>query len=290
MTWCRLVALCLLSSVPAAAAAADDAAGLLAKAADVFLANQERARHWNWTVHETRWLVDKAGRVLQNFPSVDSESVNRSGGKRCNAVVAWGDGKTPYMLDADPDTRCQAMDTIRAPFQVETLLRSSRVKLVLRSADGIRLAISPDKSKLKDAELAMRCAASIQATVRLDPITFFPTLLEGEVVESGCNMESNPVSHYEAVQAGPATTTFRKSARFRMEYALQKDKFENPANSFWICVHQEFDQPWHSGARFFYYWGRQLAVHNPEAGHRVFKEARTSAHEFGAETQLRFDK
>lgn len=290
MRWCCLAALYLLTAAPLLAAAGDSAAGLLAKAADVFVANQERARHWNWTIHETRWLVDKAGKVLQNFPSVDSESVIRTGGKRCNAVIAWGDGKTPYMLDADPDTRCQAMDTIRAPFQVEALLRSSRVKLVSQSAGGIALAISPDKSKLRDSELAVRCTSSIRATVRLDPATFFPTMLEGEVVESGCNAEGKAISHYEAVQAGPATTTFRKSARFRMEYALQKDKFQNPANSFWICVRQEFDQPWNSGARFFYYWGRQLTVHNPGAGYRVFREAHTSAHEFGAETQLRFVK
>lgn len=287
------VACLLTAALPATPAdpPADGAAATeLAKAAAAFQANQERAQHWNWNVHETRKLLDKAGNVLQTFPSVTSESIIRSTDKRCNAIVAWGDGKTPYMADADPDARCQAMDAIRAPFQVEALLRSSKVTVQARSATGITLAIAPDKSRLKNSDFAVRCAASIQATVRLDPATFFPLSFDGEVMETGCDLRSEPVNHYSAVQAGPANSTFRKSAKFRMEYALQKDKFQNPANSFWICAHQEFDQPWNRSAEYLYYWGRQLMVRNPGEGHRLIKETRTTAREFGAETQLRFDK
>ena len=289
MKLCRLTAACLLAAA-SHAAPADEAAALLTKAAEAYRSNQQRQEHWNWNIHETRKLLDKAGNALQTFPSVTSESIIRTGGKRCNAILAWGDGKTPYMVDADPDARCQAMDAIRAPFQVETVLRSSKVKLQSQSAGGITLAISPDKSKLKDRDFDVRCAASIQATVRLDPASFFPAWFEGEVVESGCDLKSNPVTQYAAVQAGPASSTFRKSARFRMEFVLQKDKFQNPANSFWICVRQEFDQPWNSDAHYLYYWGRQVAVRNPAAGHRFIKEIQTTAKEFGVDTQLRFDK
>jgi hypothetical protein len=216
MNLCRLTAACLLALLPAKGAPADEAVALLAKAGQAFRSNQGRQEHWNWNTHETRRLLDKAGKVVQTFPSLDAESVLRSGGKRCNAVLAWGDGKTPYLVDADPDTRCQAMETIRDPFPLASLLRSSKVKLQSRSAGDIRLAIAPDKSRLKDSEFAIRCAASIQVTVRLDPATYFPALFEGEVVESGCNMQSSPVTHYAAVQAGPASSIFRKSARFRL--------------------------------------------------------------------------
>jgi hypothetical protein len=281
---------CLLTAALTAAPLDDDAAVLLARAAAAFQANHGRERHWNWNVHETRKLLDKAGKVLQTFPSVTSESIIRSTDKRCNAIVAWGDGKAPYMVDADPDARCQAMDAIRAPFQVEALLGSARVRLQSRSASAITLAIATDKSKLKDSDFAVRCAASIRATVNLDPATFFPLSIDGEVMETGCDLRSEPLTHYAAVRAGPANSTFRKTARFRMEYALQKDKFQNPANSFWICAHQEFDQPWSRSAEYLYYWGRQLAVRNLDEGHRLIKETRTTAREFGTETQLRFDK
>jgi hypothetical protein len=289
---CRLTAACLLGAALCAPAddKADDAAAVLAKAERAYRSNQQQQDHWNWNIHETRRLLDKAGSVLQSFPSVTSESIIRTGGKRCNAILAWGDGKTPYMVDADPDARCQAMDAMRAPFQVEMLLGASKVKLQSQSAGGITLAIFADKSKLRDRDFDVRCAASIQATVRLDPATFFPAYLEGEVVESGCDLRRTPVTQYGTVQAGPARSTFRKSATFRMEFVLQKDKFQNPVNNFWICASQEFDQPWDSDAHFLYYWGRQLAVRNPPAGHRFIKEIKTTAREFGVETQLRFDK
>ncbi len=260
------------------------------KAAAAFQANHEREKHWNWNVQETRRLLDRSGKVLQTFPSVTSESIIRSTGKRCNAIVAWGDGKAPFMADADPDARCQAMDAIRAPFQVEALLGSSTVTLLSRSAAGVTLLIAPDKSKLKNSDFAVRCAASIRATVKLDPSTFFPLDFDGEVMDSGCDLRSAPVTQYAAVQAGPANSTFRKSARFHMEYALQKDKFQNPDNSFWICTRQEFDQPWNRSAEYLYYWGRQLMVRHPDEGHRLIKETQTTAREFGADTQLRFDK
>jgi hypothetical protein len=289
MTLCRLTAAWLLAAA-SPDAPADQAAALLAKAEAAYRSNQQKQEHWNWNIHETRRLLDKAGNVLQTFPPVTSESIIRTGGKRCNAILAWGDGKAPYLVDADPDARCQAMDAIRAPFQVESLLGSSTVKLQSRSATGITLAISPDKSKLKERDFEARCAASIEATVRLDPATLFPAYVEGHVVESGCDVKSQPVTHYQAVQAGPDSSTFRKSARFRMEFVLQQDKFQNPANSFWICARQEFDQPWNADAHYLYYWGRQLVVRNPGAGHRLVKVIQTTAREFGTETQLRFDK
>ena len=82
---------------------------------------------------------------------------------------------------------------------------------------------------------------------------------------------------------------FRKGAAFRVAYALQKDKFDNPANSFWISTEQHYEQPWNSDARVLYYWGRQVPV-TRSTGHRLVKDIKTTAKEFGAGSQLRFDK
>ena len=47
--------------------------------------------------------------------------------------------------------------------------------------------------------------------------------------------------HYETVTRQPMVSQFRKGASFRVVYALQKDKFDNPANSFWISTEQHYD-------------------------------------------------
>ncbi|MFL5812631.1 MAG: hypothetical protein ACJ763_03565, partial [Bdellovibrionia bacterium] len=68
------------------------------------------------------------------------------------------------------------------------------------------------KSRVKAPEYAVRCAASIKATIELDPSSYFPIALEGEVVESGCDGEFIPVVHYESVSRQPMTSQFRKGA------------------------------------------------------------------------------
>jgi hypothetical protein len=280
----------LLAAALHAAPQQDDAAALLAKAAAAFRHNQENEKHWNWNITETRTLVNKAGNPVQQFPSVTSESVILGNGRRCDAVLSWGDGKQPYLRDADPETRCQAMDAVRPPFQVAALLQTTRVKLVERTPNAITLAIlpekSPDKSRLRTTDFAARCAAAIQATVKLDPVTFFPLYMEGEVTGSGCDAAFTPIVHYETRDRGPMTSNFRKGSTFRVEYSLQKDRFGNPANSFWISASQYYSQPWNSDNSILIYWGRQLAVLH--TGHRLIKEVKTTAQEFGAGSELLF--
>jgi hypothetical protein len=280
----------LLAAAPLAPPQPDDAAALLANAAAAFRQNQENEKHWNWNITETRTLVNKAGNPVQKFPSVTSESVIRGNGRRCDAVLSWGDGKRPYLRDADPDARCQAMDAVRPPFQIAALLQSTQAKLVERTPNAITLAIlpdkSPDKSRLHATDFAARCAAAIQATIKLDPVTFFPLHMEGEVTGSGCDGAFTPIVHYETRDRGPMTSNFRKGSTFRVEYSLQKDKFGNPANSFWISAVQYYSQPWNSDNSILMYWGRQFAV--PRPGHRLIKEVRTMAQEFGAGSELLF--
>jgi len=277
----------LASVIPAAAQ--ESAAALLAKAVEAFENNQKSEKHWNWNIVETRHLLSKSGEMLQSFPSVTSESVVRSNGRRCNALTAWGDGREPYMKDADPDERCQAFDALGTPFQVALLLKSANAKLIDRSASEIRISVVPDHSRTKSRDYNVRCAASIKATIELDARTFFPVRIEGDVAESGCDGEFRPVVHYETMTRQPMVSQFRKGAAFRVAYALQTDKFDNPANSFWISTEQHYEQPWNSDARVLYYWGRQVPVTH-STGHRLVKDIKTTAKEFGAGSQLRFDK
>jgi len=274
----------LLLFVIAASVAAQDATGLLVKARDAFARNQVLEKHWNWTPVENRSLINKAGVSLETFPSVTAESVIKSDGRRCNAVVSWSDGRKPYMSDADPDARCQAMDVFRAPFSIAGLLEGSNV-----TASGSTLTILPDKARLKSKDQAVRCAASLRATVQLDPATSFPAKIEGEVVETGCDLEFSPVMQYGARNTGPAKSNFRKGATFRMDFALQKDRLGHPENSYWIAVSQRYMQPWDTANYSLYYWGRRVTVTAGSAAYRLIKEVHTTAKEFGAESQLRFD-
>ena len=289
MTTTRLWLLAFFLAGAFSAVAQDDAAALLAKSVAAFEKNQQNEKHWNWNIVETRRLVNRNGETLQSFPSVTSESVIRSNGRRCNALTVWGDGRAPYMKDADPDERCQAFNAIGTPFQVELLLKSAIAKVLEQSTSTIRISVLPDKSRTKFPDYGIRCAASIKATIQIDPATFFPLRIEGEVAESGCDGEFQPVIHYETWTRLPMVSQFRKGASFHVVYALQKDKFDNPANSFWISTEQHYVQPWNSDARVLYVWGRQVAV-TRTTGHRLVKDIQTTAQEFGAGSQLRFDK
>jgi hypothetical protein len=265
------------------------AAALLAKSVAAFQKNLASQKHWNWTISETRALTDKAGKTVQTMPSVTSESVIRSDGRRCNAVTSWGDGREPYLKNADADERCQAYNAIGTPFDVAALLKSANVSVIRQTGSAITISVLPDKAKVKSTDFAVRCTASIRATIELDPASFFPLSIEGDVAESGCNSQFVPVVHDGTVTREPMVSQFRKGATFRVTYALQKDKFDNPENSYWISVTQHYSQPWNKEARLLYYWGRQFRV-PPNNGSHMVKDIKTTAQEFGAGSQLRFDK
>ena len=268
------------------AVSAQDGAPLVAKALGAYTQNQAQESHWNWTAVETRAMANKAGKVIEEYPEVTAESVIRTGGRRCNAVVAWGDGRKPYLAEADADSRCQAMGIFRPPFEVAVLLEGTHATIVDHSPSAITLAIAPDKTRLKAPDYAARCAASIRATVKLDAATFFPMQIEGEVVERGCDTQFQPVLQYGAHGNGPAKSNFRKGTTFRMRFELQNDRFGHPENSFWIAVDQHYEQPWDADSVLLYYWGRQIPVTAGPAAHHLIKDVRTTAREFGAESKL----
>ena len=274
----------LLSALPAWAAA-DDASELLAKARAAFRLNLGREKYWNWTSVETRWM-DRSGVATQRFPRVASESVILGEGRRCNAVTAWGDGHAAYLKDADPADRCTAYNAIGTPFDVALLLNSAKATVATHAADFITINVQPDKSRQKDADYSVRCAASIQATIQLDAASFFPSRIEGRVEDSGCNGSFKPVMHETPLTREPMQSNFRKGSVFRVEYSLQKDRFENAANSFWIPTLQRYDNPMNQDAEVLYYWGRQFPV--IRRGPRLIKEVITKAQEFGAGSTLTF--
>jgi hypothetical protein len=89
-----------------AAAQKETPAALLAKAAAAFERNFNQEKHWSWTTTEHRAVSGRDGQVLQPLPSVTVESVIRSDGRRCIAVLSWGDG-VAFALNA----RCR--DAVR---------------------------------------------------------------------------------------------------------------------------------------------------------------------------------
>ena len=270
--------------------AADEAGVLLGRARQAFQQNLEREKHWNWTAIETRTLVDRSGKTLQSFPAVTAESVIRSDGKRCNAVVSWGDGKPPYLADSDPDSRCQAMTMFRPPFGIEALLESGQAELVSRSAEAIVLRVLPDKARLKSDDPGVRCAASIRATVELEAKTYFPRRIDGEVSESGCDQRFEGVVQYDYMRrTGPLRSNFRKGAAFQMKFAFQPDRFQTPDNSYWICTEETYSQPWNTDSQTLYYWGRQVQVAPGLKAYHLEKTVKTAAREFGVESQPHFE-
>jgi hypothetical protein len=264
-----------------------EAVDLLAKASAAFDVNRTREPHWSWTAIEKRELADRSGDILQSFPAVTAESLVRSDGNRCNAVVAWSDGLTPYKPLADSDERCRAMDEFRTPFELQELLRSSQVKVLEEWEGGVAISILPDKSRQASEDPAVRCAASIQAVVKLDLETMFPQSVEGKVVENGCDQRVAPTAMNGKAAAAPIRAVFRKGASFRMEFKLQRAKASSNASSFWVCANQHYLMPWDSENGSLVYWGRQVPVKT--GGRQLVKDIEIKAREFRGGSQAGAD-
>ncbi len=82
------------------------------------------------------------------------------------------------------------------PSKCANCLRSTQVKTIADWEGGAAISILPDKAKQRSEDPAVRCAASIQATVRLDLGSFFPRTIEGKVVGDGCEQRGAPLLQY----------------------------------------------------------------------------------------------
>jgi len=279
----------LISLLLATALSGADANELLAKARAAFERNQKLETHWNWTRTESRTVVDSSGKTLQELPGVTIESTVKSDGRRCEAVLAWSDGVEAYKVRADSDERCEATEQTRSSsFSLKDLLKASKATIRSQSARGITLVIPPDKQLQKSSDEHVRCAASIRATIVLDPATHFPRRIEGSVVDAGCDQqtEAPPTYYGETPLRGRARTLFHKGARFQIDYELQPDRFNNADRSYWARTGQHFDAPrWHSGGVFIY-WGRSIPIASVIGGQRIVEDFTLVAQEFGAQSRI----
>lgn len=285
----RNLAACFLFAALPAGAQAPSAADLLRQAQAAFEHNLEQEKHWNWTTRKAQTVFDPAGRELQRLPDVTVESVIRQDGRRCNAVLSWGDGMPPYQLNADADARCSGQDPVEPPLRVAALLQSGRTSIVAMSPAFITVAIHHDKARIHAAESEVRCTASVEGIVRLDRATFFPVYLEGKIVDSGCESETVVEVHYEGPPVTrPARRALFKGTTFRMEFALQPDKYGTPANSYWISTAQRWSKPL-LGASGFIYFNRRFELLPVDKNCIMLEESRTTAQEFGARSLTVFD-
>jgi hypothetical protein len=280
----------VLLSVSLPAFAAEDVATILSKARDEFIRNEDQARYWVWNTTAKRYVTDKRGGTLETLPAVQIESPIRPDGRRCNAVVAWSDGLTPYLLDAPPEERCQVEQEARQPFNVPTLLASRLARIKSRRASSITIEIRPDKSLVNSVDGEVRCAASIQATIEIDTQTYFPKVIAGHVVEKGCDRDNFPVvEHYGSDAPSRAASTFRKGATFRWEYELERDRIGAGGNDFWIRARNHSSQPLRDGARVLFYWGRRIELASTASGRMAVADLETKATRVGAQSDLKFE-
>lgn len=282
----RVLLSCLLPVGLGVAAPQQDAPALLAKAIAAFERNQQQEIHWNWNADETRTLLGKGGAVLQKLPDVTVESVIRNDGRRCNAVLAWGDGTAPYLLNSDPESRCQATEPFRPAFDVAELLKGSHVRLTSRPPKPTVLTILPDKERMRSDDFRIRCAASIRATVELDSGTSFPRDIQGEVTGHGCDRSATMPLYYGEAEAVSTRNSFQKGAVFHVKYELQPDRFQTPGHSFWIRAFEHYDMALPAPRGNMVYWGRSVPM--TAAGlQRIVKESRTTAQEFGTQSTVK---
>lgn len=276
-------------SLGPAAFAADDAHALLAKARAAFLENREHARYWNWTIKTDRRVVDKDGTTLDELPSVTVESPIRSDGRRCNAVLSWGDGREPYLANADADARCTVEQEVQDRFKVEALLQSRLVKVRAHSANQIILETRADTEAAESTDLVKRCIASTRSRIDLDARTYFPKTIDIEVVGTGCEGKTAAVDHYDNQAIPNAQSSFRKGSTERLEYARQEDKAGNVTKDYWICVGRSSARPLRAGATVLIFWGRRFQLTSSGDHRTMLVTATTRADELATDALLKFE-
>jgi hypothetical protein len=279
-----LVLLSLLSAV----ASAEDARPVLAKARAAFLANQSQERYWIWTSITTRSILDRSGKAVDQFPAVTIESPIRSDGKRCNAVVAWGDGVEPYLKNASADERCKVEEEVQPVIQLEAVFESERVSLTGRTDSEITLAIHPDKVAHTRDE-AKRCAASLEGSIGLDPQTNFPGRIDFTVASGDCERKRALLEDHYAGSIVQAAGGYAKGTRVHIEYTLERDKTGHAPRDFWIATRRRVIQPLPRNLTGVVISGRSFKVSSRGPDRQGVSEVTTTATEVSAESLLKFE-
>jgi len=274
-----LLAAAFLLAAPIPAPAQENATELLSKAADAFQRNQTKESNWSWTVEERAFTRDAAGKTIQQFPLVKVESVIRSDGRRCEAILSWSDGWEAFPEGADNDTRCQLVeiDFDLPTLALQKLLQSRTVEVTEQNAGSVTITISPDKH-LPSSDPLAKCAAAMQGTVHLDRATLFPQAIRAEVIASGCRFKS-----------GHTTWSLNKGTSFELEYSLQKDRFGKTENDFWVLARKRVEiAPEQPG--IYIIRNRKFAPNAPRLKQGLVSELHTVAQEFGSQSRISFEK
>lgn len=269
---------------------AQDATALLAQAHAALIENQKREAHWNWTTTTTRSVINGRQKVLDALPSVTIESPIRSDGKRCNAVLAWGDGRKPYLANASADQRCQVEEEVKDLLPFAALLEPRPVKLTAQTQASIALSLRENKELMNSSDPVKRCAASVEAEIQLDPVTFFPELIEIRAPNHGCNQPLPwAEDHYTGSPVPNVNNGFEKGSSLRYEYELQKDKTGDHEKDFWICVRSRVVRPMARETGGLIVSGRTFPLASSGADRQLVVVSSTTAKELSAESVLKFD-
>jgi hypothetical protein len=255
----------------------ENTSDVLAKAAEAFRQNEAKVHNWTWTTEEHSTMLGPSGVLLKDFPKVKVESLIRSDGSRCEGVISWGDGVAPYPAGADSDTRCQAAEAgLSFDFiPVAGLFKARNARITARTADAITISFSTDKSLERDQDMALRCAAAMQGTIRLDAETMFPQFIRVEIVGSSCRMR---LPSGQTAYASPGGS-------HDFEFTLQKDKLGR-GNDFWILSRKLSINQSRGRVDSFVIRGRQIRISAKNPQFRT--ETKTIAQEFGSESAIRF--
>jgi len=278
----------VLFSLLSAVAFAEDAQALLAKARASFVANQAQERYWIWTSITTRSIVDQSGKTVDQFPAVTIESPIRSDGKRCNAVVAWGDGVEPYLKSAGADERCKVEEEVQPVIRLEAVFESDRVGLTRRTDSEVTLALHPDKG-FHNGDEAKRCAASLEGSIRLDPQTNFPRRIDFTVASGGCERKRALLEDHYAGSIVQAAGGYAKGTRVQIEYTLERDKTGHAPRDFWIATRRRVIQPLPRNLTGVVISGRSFEVTSRGPDRQGVSEVTTTATEVSADSLLKFE-
>jgi hypothetical protein len=268
---------------------AEDAPALLQKARAAFEANHARERFWIWNSVVARSILDKNGRVLEALPAVTVESAIRRDGKRCNAVLAWGDGVAPFLANASAEERCKVEEEAPPVLEVASVLAAGRVAIQGTMDSDIILAVLPDKKPSSSADPAKRCASALQGSIGIDVDTYFPKRFDLMVVNSGCERPmAEYQDHYERAIVKAGSGYFR-GARIRIEFELQKDKAGDASRDYWLAVHRRVLQPLPRNVSSILVSGRRLPLSSRGSDRQGLVEVNVAATQVTAESMLKFD-
>ena len=262
---------------------------MLAKAREAFNRNSEQERYWIWTSTTTRTILDKSGKAVETIPSITVESPIRGDGKRCSAVLAWGDGLAPYLANASAEERCKVQEEIPPTFRMEAILQAEHAKVKARTDAEITLAILPDKQTPSDADGPTRCAGSVEGTVGLDPETFFPKRVDLKVVGQGCKLSQTDVEDHYGGATVRASGGLLKGSQIETTYELQKDKTGDASRNYWIAVRQRRDQPLAKNVAAIVVSGRVFHLASKGQERRAVLETSTQASEVSTQSKVTFE-